>query len=292
MHLLTCGFYLISFFIGHAEILLYYLVYKGLFSASETFNLIWEFPRYNNYGNKHLVQQPDNNYLLMEQLGTLIRCDFSALKLEMLEDGLLCLLLLRISSKRLAGHRDELVTLWTFLGAVQIWKSSFLSMICIYYLPQDWNSIKGYLEGPYSDKTLWIWWVKSEKCLGFCNAAFTISLMLQKVLWLIYKKGSLSTQDSFEYLLERFIYKPSWLFMSEVNYWQVSESHSSVEGDSFSKTSWGGSVLLKPETHIWAYTSRVQISLRQFKLVSEILGKSHSEGERIIGTCWITIAIS
>lgn len=55
------------------------------FSESETFNLIWEFPRYNNYGNKHLVQQPDNNYLLMEQLGTLIRCDFSALKLKMLE---------------------------------------------------------------------------------------------------------------------------------------------------------------------------------------------------------------
>lgn len=82
MHLLTCGFYLISFFIGQAEILLYYSVYKGLFPESVTFNLILAFPRYNNYGNKHLVQQPDNNYLLMEQLGTLVRCDFSVLKLK------------------------------------------------------------------------------------------------------------------------------------------------------------------------------------------------------------------
>lgn len=43
MHLLTSGFYLISFFIGQAEILFYYLVYKGLFfffSESGTFNLI------------------------------------------------------------------------------------------------------------------------------------------------------------------------------------------------------------------------------------------------------------
>lgn len=119
-----------------------------------------------------------------------------------------------------------------------------------------------------------------------------IFLMLWNVLWLICKKCSLSTQDSFEYLLERFIYKSLWLFMSEVNYYWVLESHSPVEGDYFSKTNGGGRLLLNPETHIWAYISHVQISRRQFKLVSEILGKSHSEGERIIGTCWITIAIS
>lgn len=53
------------------------------FSESET--LIWKFPRYNIYGNKHLVQKPDNNYLLMEQLSTLIRHDFNALKLKMLD---------------------------------------------------------------------------------------------------------------------------------------------------------------------------------------------------------------